>query len=210
MRCSQSRRRRDQGAKPLTDKPETVQTNRATSAFGDAFTGAAEWHINSDEADAFDYNADFGKPADIFDATSPIRISDHDPMLMGLDLTINFARFSDDTFTGPREAGSRLFTTVEGGATVGDAIDILTETTLLSLVPQTIDVDDLTVRADGPTFSASFTLFGPAAAFTLAGTASMGVTGNFLANAITGNAGANAIAAGAGSDTLDGGRARTL
>lgn len=31
MRCSQSRRRRNQGAKPLSGDPETVQTNRATS-----------------------------------------------------------------------------------------------------------------------------------------------------------------------------------
>ncbi|TNJ32669.1 ExeM/NucH family extracellular endonuclease [Arenimonas terrae] len=40
--------------------------------------GAAEWHINSDEAEAFDYRRD--APA------SPWRASDHDPMLLGLDL----------------------------------------------------------------------------------------------------------------------------
>jgi predicted extracellular nuclease len=40
--------------------------------------GAAEWHINSDEAEAFDYRRE--APA------SPWRASDHDPMLLGLDL----------------------------------------------------------------------------------------------------------------------------
>ncbi len=40
--------------------------------------GAAEWHNNSDEAGVFDYRRD--APA------SPWRASDHDPMLLGLDL----------------------------------------------------------------------------------------------------------------------------
>ncbi len=40
--------------------------------------GAAEWHSNSDEADSFDYRRE--APA------SPWRASDHDPMLLGLDL----------------------------------------------------------------------------------------------------------------------------
>lgn len=40
--------------------------------------GAAEWHSNSDEAGVFDYRRDA--------ASSPWRASDHDPMLLGLDL----------------------------------------------------------------------------------------------------------------------------
>ena len=49
-------------------------------------TGATSWNINSDEADALDYNTDFGRPADIFDGTTPYRTSDHDPLLIGLVL----------------------------------------------------------------------------------------------------------------------------
>ncbi|MCS6921289.1 MAG: ExeM/NucH family extracellular endonuclease, partial [Elioraea sp.] len=49
-------------------------------------TGVAEWHINADEADALDYNLDFGRPASYFDATVPWRTSDHDPLLLGLRL----------------------------------------------------------------------------------------------------------------------------
>jgi predicted extracellular nuclease len=57
----------------------------STSLFGQV-TGATEWHINSDEADALDYNLDFGRDPDIFDGTVPFRTSDHDPVIIGLDL----------------------------------------------------------------------------------------------------------------------------
>lgn len=41
--------------------------------------GAAEWHNNSDEAERFDYHQDLG--------ANPYRASDHDPVLLGFDLT---------------------------------------------------------------------------------------------------------------------------
>ncbi|MEO8160639.1 MAG: ExeM/NucH family extracellular endonuclease [Arenimonas sp.] len=40
--------------------------------------GAAEWHLNSDEAEYFDYHNEA--------AQGPYRASDHDPILLGLDL----------------------------------------------------------------------------------------------------------------------------
>jgi predicted extracellular nuclease len=49
-------------------------------------TGVTEWHINADEADALDYNLDFGRDPDYFDASVAARVSDHDPLLVGLDL----------------------------------------------------------------------------------------------------------------------------
>jgi hypothetical protein len=49
-------------------------------------TGVTEWHINSDEADALDYNLDFGRDPAIFVGDIPVRVSDHDPILIGLDL----------------------------------------------------------------------------------------------------------------------------
>ena len=48
-------------------------------------TGAAEWHINADEPDILDYNLDFGRPATYFEPNK-YRSSDHDPVLVGLDL----------------------------------------------------------------------------------------------------------------------------
>jgi predicted extracellular nuclease len=44
------------------------------------------WPINADEADALDYNLDFGRSPTIFDGTVPFRASDHDPVVIGLDL----------------------------------------------------------------------------------------------------------------------------
>jgi predicted extracellular nuclease len=58
----------------------------ANDALAGRVTGAAAWHINADEADALDYNLDFGRDAAIFDGTVPFRTSDHDPLVVGLDL----------------------------------------------------------------------------------------------------------------------------
>ena len=41
-------------------------------------TGASEWHVNSDEADALDYNLDFDRDPAIFDGDVPLRAADHD------------------------------------------------------------------------------------------------------------------------------------
>jgi predicted extracellular nuclease len=52
-------------------------------------TGAADWHINADESNALDYNTDFGTETrlEIFDGTVPFRSSDHDPLVIGFDLS---------------------------------------------------------------------------------------------------------------------------
>ena len=49
-------------------------------------TGTTEWHINADEPDAFDYNLDFGRDPSLFNGQDPFRTSDHDPVIIGLDL----------------------------------------------------------------------------------------------------------------------------
>lgn len=70
-----------------------AMSNDALSQF---VTGATEWHINADELVLFDYNDDVldtGEPdyeeepggTDLFN-DDPFRTSDHDPVLIGLDL----------------------------------------------------------------------------------------------------------------------------
>lgn len=49
-------------------------------------TEAMVWHINADEADALDYNLDFGRSADYFNGESELRSSDHDPLLVAFEL----------------------------------------------------------------------------------------------------------------------------
>jgi predicted extracellular nuclease len=47
----------------------------------------AEWHINADEPRLLDYNLENGRDPGLFDGGSPYRTSDHDPIIIGLDLT---------------------------------------------------------------------------------------------------------------------------
>lgn len=46
-----------------------------------------EWHISADEPELHDYNLEFGRDPALFDASTPYRASDHDPVVVGLDPT---------------------------------------------------------------------------------------------------------------------------
>ena len=86
----------------------------------DNVTGATIWHINADEPLILDYNTEFN-PASLY-VPDAFRSSDHDPLIMGLDLN-----------TAPTVDAGGPYTVVEGG-TVGvaaagidpDAADLLT------------------------------------------------------------------------------------
>ncbi len=58
-----------------------------SDALLDRFSEAQVWHINADEADALDYNLDFGRDAGYFDGSVAARNSDHDPLLVGFQMT---------------------------------------------------------------------------------------------------------------------------
>ncbi len=57
----------------------------ASPAFAGQVSGVAIWHINSDEPPVLDYNLEFGRDAGLYDATIPFRVSDHDPLIIGVD-----------------------------------------------------------------------------------------------------------------------------
>lgn len=61
----------------------------ASQSLSGQITGAKKWHINADEASVLDYNIEFRPQEQIDDlyAASPYRSSDHDPLVVGLDLT---------------------------------------------------------------------------------------------------------------------------
>jgi predicted extracellular nuclease len=46
-----------------------------------------EWHINADEPRVLNYDLESNRDPALFDSTTPYRASDHDPLLIGLDLT---------------------------------------------------------------------------------------------------------------------------
>ncbi|MDQ2081674.1 ExeM/NucH family extracellular endonuclease [Xanthobacteraceae bacterium Astr-EGSB] len=58
----------------------------ANDSMAGQVTGTTHWHVNSDEADALDYNTNYGRDQSIFDGDSPVRTSDHDPLIIGLNL----------------------------------------------------------------------------------------------------------------------------
>jgi uncharacterized protein len=69
-----------------------------TAALSPKVAGTVAWHINADEASVRDYNQEFKAPAtncsgpcpnDPFDSTTPARSSDHDPVLLGLNIYKN-------------------------------------------------------------------------------------------------------------------------
>ena len=77
-------------------------------------TGAADWHINSDEPDVLDYDTSF-KPAaqDALYEVNAYRTSDHDPVVVGLDpLHYNFTGFFQPVDNAP------MLNVVKGGSSV--------------------------------------------------------------------------------------------
>ena len=61
----------------------------ASASLRPQVTGAAEWHINADEPVVLDYNLEFKSPNQVntLYAATPFRCSDHDPLVVGLNLT---------------------------------------------------------------------------------------------------------------------------
>ena len=59
----------------------------ASSSLVSQVAASMEWHINADEAPAHDYNLENGRNPSIFDGATPYRASDHDPVIIGLDLS---------------------------------------------------------------------------------------------------------------------------
>ncbi|TGN60124.1 ExeM/NucH family extracellular endonuclease [Paracoccus liaowanqingii] len=66
----------------------TLDYALANASLMEKVTGAAYWNINADEADALDYNLDFGRDPSLF-TPDAYRSSDHDPIVVGLDFGIS-------------------------------------------------------------------------------------------------------------------------
>ncbi len=58
----------------------------ATPALVGQVRDIVEWHINADEPELLDYNLENGRDPNLFDPSTPYRVSDHDPIVIGFDL----------------------------------------------------------------------------------------------------------------------------
>jgi Ca2+-binding RTX toxin-like protein len=110
----------------------------ASTSLSAQITGARHWRINADEPSVIDYNLEF-KPQDLY-ASHAYRSSDHDPVLVGLNLLAKInggasrdtlvGTEGDDVITGG--AGSDTLTGRGGADTfvygsVRDGIDTITD-----------------------------------------------------------------------------------
>ncbi|MGB7057441.1 MAG: ExeM/NucH family extracellular endonuclease [Geitlerinemataceae cyanobacterium] len=92
-------------------------------------SGAAKWHINADEPDALDYRTQFNDPS-LFNPNDEFRTSDHDPLVVGLDLSSGVVcnpTSGNDDLTGCATAGDDTVNALAGDDTVsgGDGNDLL-------------------------------------------------------------------------------------
>ena len=106
-----------------------------TSLFSQ-ITGAADWHINSDEPDVLDYDTSF-KPAaqDALYEPNAYRTSDHDPVIIGMNVCDEIAPTFDEVSVTPNVLWSPNHKYVDVTATVvaSDNFDPNPTVTLVSV-----------------------------------------------------------------------------
>ncbi|WP_020210621.1 ExeM/NucH family extracellular endonuclease [Gilvimarinus chinensis] len=85
-----------------------------SSTLADKLAGHAIWNINADEADALDYNLDYQRDASYFNGNTAYRSSDHDPLIVGLQLQSQgltleelINRFSEMLLSGQLQGNGR-------------------------------------------------------------------------------------------------------
>ncbi|WP_288405321.1 ExeM/NucH family extracellular endonuclease [uncultured Deinococcus sp.] len=144
-------------------------------------TGQTKWHINSDEPTVLDYNTEFKTANQISGlyAPTPFRGSDHDPVLVGLNLTAQ-APIQPTTPTAATSlsASPASLSVTSGGASAGSTVTASTQNySGGNLTVSTSNAAGLTVSAPATTApNGSFTVSVTAPAGTAAGTYPVTVT----------------------------------
>jgi hypothetical protein len=95
----------------------------SSAALTPKVTGVTEWHINADEPSVLDYNEEFKSAGQItsFYNEDPYRFSDHDPVIIGLNLAIVPLGFiTIAKTTAPSGGGGFTFSGDLGTFTLGD------------------------------------------------------------------------------------------
>jgi predicted extracellular nuclease len=146
-----------------------LDTALASTGLMDEVTGVTEWHINADEIPVFDYNdeVDDGSAEDFFERESsslPIyepnayRSSDHDPIIVGLDLCDEIAPTFDELSVTPSVLWppDHRYVDVTATVEVSDNFDSTPTITLVSVTSNEPDdgeddgntVDDIVIVDD--------------------------------------------------------------
>lgn len=121
----------------------------ASNALFPFVTGAAEWHINADEPIILDYNMEFksaGQIVSLYD-NSPFRSSDHDPVIVGLNLSPTYELVINEVYTEEDGGFIELKNVAATAVDLGDyTIDLLDG---LGSVYDQFDLPEETLAAGG-------------------------------------------------------------
>jgi predicted extracellular nuclease len=91
-------------------------------------TGMTDWHINADTPDVFDYDTTFKGPyqESLFDPTTPFRASDHDAVILGLDLDSGITvSATPDSLWPPNHKLRRITLRASDGTSTGFVVEAL-------------------------------------------------------------------------------------
>ncbi len=108
----------------------------ANAGLLDEVTGVTVWHINADEPDLIDYDMSFKQPAqDALYAPDAYRSSDHDPVIIGLDVCDEIAPTFDSVSVSPDTLwpANHKYVNVTATVTASDNFDPNPTITLISV-----------------------------------------------------------------------------
>ena len=92
-------------------------------------TGTAEWHINSDEPDILDYDTTFKPPAqEALYEVNPYRTSDHDAVVVGLNLVNTPPIAGDDTASVPKNGSVAVDALANDSDPDGQTVTVVSHT----------------------------------------------------------------------------------
>jgi|GEM_PF-363689 len=125
----------------------------ANPSLNDQVTGATVWHINADEPSVIDYNTEY-KPQDLY-APHAFRSSDHDPVLVGLDLVnqtgLTVTKRVAPTTDVPLDGGVVTYTVVVRNDGTAEATGVVLTDTLPPEVDFRAWVDQGSAQLPDPT-----------------------------------------------------------
>ena len=114
----------------------------ANASLASQITGVADWHVNSDEPDLIDYDTSFKLPAqDALYAPDAYRYSDHDPVIIGLDVCDVIAPVFEQVSVTPTLLwpANHKYVDVTATVVVSDNFDTMPTVTLVSVTSSEAD-----------------------------------------------------------------------
>jgi hypothetical protein len=114
----------------------------ASASLAGEISGVTDWHVNADEPDLIDYEMTFKLPAqDALFAPDPFRYSDHDPVIIGLNVCDEIAPTFESVSVTPDTLwpANHKYVDVRAMVVVSDNFDLDPTVTLVSITSSEAD-----------------------------------------------------------------------